>query len=231
MDTVGICGSDVHFLKHGRIGDYVVEKPMILGHEGAGIVAAIGKNVKTLSVGDRVALEMGVPCSKCRLCRRGKYNLCPCIVFGSTPPYDGCLQKYFVHYPEFCFKLTDNMLMEHGALMEPLSVGIHACRRAEVGLGSIVAILGAGPIGLATLMVAKSMGAANVLVADLVDSRLVIAKELGADQVLQIQKEDPESKTVEKIHQLLGEAPDHTIDCSGFEATNRLSILVSFNLI
>lgn len=165
MDTVGICGSDVHFLVHGRIGDYVVKDKMVLGHEGAGIVAEIGKNVTTLSIGDRVAVEMGVPCSKCRLCRKGKYNLCPCIVFGSTPPHDGCLQQYFVHYPEFCFKLTDNMLMEEGALMEPLSVGIHACRRAKVQLGSIVTIFGAGPIGLATLLVAKNIGASKVLVA------------------------------------------------------------------
>jgi len=153
MDSVGICGSDVHYLAHGRIGDFVLTKPMIIGHESAGVVAKLGKKVTTLKVGDRVAIEPGVPCRKCDHCKQGKYNLCPGMVFCATPPYDGNLTRYYKHAADFCFKLPDHVTMEEGALLEPLSVGVHACKRAEVTLGSKVLILGAGPIGLVTLMV------------------------------------------------------------------------------
>lgn len=169
IDTVGICGSDVHFLVHGRIGDYVVNSPLVLGHEASGIVHKIGKNVTTLKVGDRVAIEMGIPCRICKLCKTGRYNLCPKVKFGSAPPDDGALSKYIAHAADFCFKLPDNVTMEEGALLEPLSVGVHACRRANVTLGSEVVILGAGPIGLVTLLTAKAMGASKVLIVGKVD--------------------------------------------------------------
>lgn len=164
MQCVGICGSDVHFLVHGHIGDYYVKSPMVLGHEGAAIVSKVGKNVTTLKPGDRVAVEMQVPCRVCILCKSGRYNLCEEMRFGSCPPEDGCLSEYFVHYPDFCFKLPDSMTLEEGALVEPLSVGLHACRRANVVLGSTVVIFGSGPIGLVTVVVAKSMGASKVLI-------------------------------------------------------------------
>lgn len=157
MDSVGICGSDVHYLAHGRIGDFVLTKPMIIGHEAAGVVAKLGKKVTTLKVGDRVAIEPGVPYRYCDHCKQGRYNLCADMVFCATPPYDGNLTRYYKHAADFCFKLPDHVSMEEGALLEPLSVGVHACRRAGVGLGSKVLILGAGPIGLVTLLVRKSI--------------------------------------------------------------------------
>lgn len=224
MDSVGICGSDVHYLVHGRIGDFILEKPMIIGHEAAGIVHEIGKSVKNLKVGDRVAIEPGVPCRYCKHCKKGKYNLCPDMVFCATPPIHGNLTRFYAHAADFCFKIPDHVSMEEAALLEPLSVGIHACRRADVGLGSKILILGAGPIGLAALVAAKSMGAESILITDLMDDRLQLAKELGATHTLVIAKDADEHDLVKQIHRKMDTAPDITIDCSGAQATNRLAI-------
>lgn len=147
MDCVGICGSDVHYLVHGRIGDFIVKDKMIIGHEASGVVKKLGKNVKNLSLNDRVAIEPGVSCRQCQFCKTGKYNLCPDMKFCATPPYDGNLRRFYAHAADFCFKLPDHVTMEEGALLEPLSVGVHANRRAQVGLGDKILILGAGPIG------------------------------------------------------------------------------------
>lgn len=227
MDSVGICGSDVHYLVKGRIGDFILTKPMIIGHEAAGVVHQCGKLVKHLKVGDRVAVEPGVPCRYCDQCKHGKYNLCPDMVFCATPPIDGNLTRYYAHAADFCFKLPDHVTMEEGALLEPLSVGIHACKRANIGLGTKVLILGAGPIGLSALIAAKSMGAGDVLITDLVNDRLELAqKEFGATHTLVVGKES-ETELVKRIHDTLGTAPDVTIDCSGAQATNRSAILAT----
>jgi L-iditol 2-dehydrogenase len=167
MEVVGICGSDVHYLVNGRIGDFVVEKPMVIGHEAAGTVVEIGKNVKNLKKGDRVAIEPGYGCRKCTYCKEGRYNLCPDMKFCATPPYDGNLARFYVHPADFCFKLPNNVSLEEGALLEPLSVGVHACKKGGVGVGSVVLILGAGPIGLVTLISAKAFGATKVIIAGL----------------------------------------------------------------
>ncbi|XP_055855585.1 sorbitol dehydrogenase [Episyrphus balteatus] len=225
MDSVGICGSDVHYLVHGRIGDFVVNKPMIIGHEAAGVVAKCGKNVKNVAVGDRVAIEPGVPCRLCHFCKTGKYNLCPDMAFCATPPYDGNLTKYYRHAADFCFKLPPHVTMEEGALLEPLSVGVHACRRADVGLGSEVMILGAGPIGLVTLLVAQSMGASNIVITDISQNRLDVAKSLGATHTVLIAKDKTEEQTVKEIQTLIPNSPDKSIDCCGAESTIRLAIL------
>jgi len=186
MSAVGICGSDVHYWTNGRIGDFIVKSPMIIGHEAAGVVAKCGKNVKHLKLGDRVAVEPGVPCRRCENCKTGKYNLCPDIIFCATPPCDGNLSRFYTHDAAFCYKLPEHVSLEEGALLEPLSVGVHACRRAGVTLGSVVLICGAGPIGLVSLMVARSMGAAKIIVSDLAENRLQVAKELGADFILKV---------------------------------------------
>ena len=128
MDSVGICGSDVHYWTHGAIGDFIVRAPMVLGHEAAGVVTEVGSSVSHLQVGDRVAIEPGVPCRMCNLCKTGVYNLCPDMQFCAPPPVDGNLCKYYVHAADFCYKLPDNLSLEEGALMEPLAVGVHACR-------------------------------------------------------------------------------------------------------
>lgn len=226
MDCVGICGSDVHYLVHGRIGDFIMKAPMIIGHEASGIVRKLGKDVKNLCINDRVAIEPGVSCRVCDFCKAGKYNLCPEMKFCATPPYDGNLRRFYAHAADFCFKLPDHVTMEEGALLEPLSVGVHACRRAEVSLGDSVLILGAGPIGLVTLITAKQMGA-KVLITDLVQSRLDVAKELGADFTLLIKREDIEADLIAKIHKMFEAAPNKTVDCSGVESTNRMGLLAT----
>ncbi|XP_037824906.1 sorbitol dehydrogenase-like [Lucilia sericata] len=227
MDCVGICGSDVHYLAHGRIGDFVLTKPMIIGHEAAGVVAKVGAKVKHLKVGDRCAIEPGVPCYICEFCKTGKYNLCPDMKFCATPPYDGNLTRYYKHAADFCFKLPDHVSMEEGALLEPLSVGVHACRRAGVGLGSEVLILGAGPIGLVTLLVAKSMGASKIMITDLVQQRLDVAKELGATHTFLMTPKDTAEETAKKVEQMMGSMPDKSIDCCGAEVTIRLAIFAT----
>ncbi|XP_076293970.1 sorbitol dehydrogenase isoform X2 [Lasioglossum baleicum] len=228
MACVGICGSDVHYLVNGRIGDFVVREPMIIGHESSGVVAKLGKGVTNLKVGDRVAIEPGVPCRTCKFCKDGRYNLCKDMVFCATPPVHGSLRRYYKHAADFCFKLPDHVTMEEGALMEPLSVGVHACKRANVGIGSNVLILGAGPIGLVTLLVAKAMGARKIVITDLTQERLDVAKKLGADEIMVIPRENyDEAETVKKIHELFGEEPDKTIDASGAQASIRLAILAT----
>jgi len=227
MAAVGICGSDVHYLVRGGIGDFIVKSPMVLGHEAAGVVEKCGRNVKHLKPGDRVAVEPGVPCRYCHFCKTGKYNLCKDIVFCATPPVDGNLCRYYTHAADFCYKLPDHVSLEEGALLEPLSVGVHACRRAGVGLGTTVLVCGAGPIGLVSLIVAKAMGASKVVIVDLVQDRLDVAKELGADYVIKINPDDDTNKVVENIKAQLGDAPDVTIECSGAESSVKLAILAT----
>ncbi|KAK9862916.1 hypothetical protein WJX84_008576, partial [Apatococcus fuscideae] len=152
MKAVGICGSDVHYWKKGRIADFVVTGPMVIGHESAGTVVELGPGVTTLKIGDRVAVEPGVPCWHNKASREGRYNLCPDIRFFATPPHHGSLAQYVDHPADFCFPLAPNLTHEEGAMAEPLSVGVHACRRAGVCPGKNVAIIGAGPIGLITLL-------------------------------------------------------------------------------
>lgn len=227
MDCVGICGSDVHILTHGGFGEYVLKKPMVIGHEASGVVIGVGKAVRRLKVGDRVAIEPAIGCKVCKLCKAGRYNLCPDGIYSATPPVHGSLQNYYTHPEDCCFKLPPHVTMEEGALLEPLAVGVHCCRIADIQLGSNVLILGAGPIGMVSVLVAKAMGAAKVCVIDLVQSKLDIAKEIGADYTLLIEKGDKEDTIVKKIHGLMGCAPDISIECTGAEPCVRLAILAT----
>lgn len=229
MDCVGICGSDVHYLVHGRIAHFVVEKPMIIGHEASGVVYKIGKSVKNLKIGDRVAIEPGVPCRTCDFCKFGKYNLCPDMKFCATPPIDGNLRRFYAHAADFCYKLPDHVSMEEGALLEPLSVGVHACRRADMELGVNVLILGAGPIGLVTLLAAKAMGAKSILITDILQSRLDVAKKLGATYTLLVKKENTPEELCKIVHEKMGVEPDKAIDCTGMEATISLAMQATKN--
>lgn len=223
MHSVGICGSDVHYWQHGRIGDFVVKKPMVLGHEAAGTVLKVGEMVKHLKPGDRVAIEPGTPREIDDYCKKGRYNLSPSIFFCATPPDDGNLCRFYKHNADFCYKLPDNVTFEEGALIEPLSVGIHSCRRGGVSLGHKVLVCGAGPVGLVTMLVAKAMGASLVVVTDLSSSRLSKAKEIGADFVLQIAKENPQ-EIAKKVEGLLGSKADVTIECTGSQPSVQTGI-------
>lgn len=183
---VGICGSDLHYYEHGRIGNYIVEKPMILGHECAGEVVEIGSSVKTLNVGDQVTLEPGYTCGKCHYCKAGLYNLCPDVIFMATPPHNGAFVEYIAYPEDMAFKLPKGMSTLEGALIEPLAVGFHAANQGDAKIGQTAIILGCGCIGLVTMMALKSIGITEVYMADLIPKRLEKAKELGATEVFKV---------------------------------------------
>ena len=215
VQSVGVCGSDLHYYRSGAIGDFKVEFPFVLGHEAAGVVEDVGENVTTLKKGDRVCMEPGVPCMKCEECLSGHYNLCRDVRFWATPPYDGVLSEYIAHPAAFTFKIPDNMSFTEGALVEPLAIGLHACNMGGVKLGQTVAIMGAGCIGLVTLLAAKAYGATRIIVGDVLDKRLDKARELGAIAV-NTKEEDFVAKVMELTE---GRGADVCIDCAGFSAT------------
>ena len=188
--SVGICASDIHYFEHGRIGRFVVEQPLILGHEPSGEVVAVGAGVGHLAPGDRVSIEPGVPCLACGHCQAGRYNLCPDVVFMATPPVHGAFAEYVVHPAARCFKIPDGMSYDAAALIEPLSVGIYAVERGRAVLGDRAAVLGAGPIGLMTLLSLKCQGIDAVTVIDVVDFRLRKARELGAAHTVNAREVD-----------------------------------------
>ncbi|XP_074647414.1 sorbitol dehydrogenase-like [Tubulanus polymorphus] len=228
MHSVGICGSDVHFWRKGAIGEFVVKSPMKLGHESSGIISEVGSNVKHLKIGDRVAIEPQTTCGSCRFCKGGRYNLCADVKFHATPPFDGTLARYIVHNADLCFKIPDNMSLEEGALCEPLSVGIHACRRGNVSLGHKVLITGAGPIGLVSMLSAKAMGASEICVTDISAERLEFAKKMGADHTLLIDTQDVDVLS-EKVQTAFGVKADVTIECSGAQSSLELAIYSTAN--
>ncbi|MWG35759.1 NAD(P)-dependent alcohol dehydrogenase [Halomarina oriensis] len=221
IGDVGICGSDVHYYEHGRIGDYVVEEPLVLGHEAAGEVVAVGDDVTSLEAGDRVALEPGVPCRRCAHCKRGEYNLCPDVTFMATPPHDGAFAEFVAWPADFTYRLPDHVSTTEGALCEPLSVGIHACRRGEVETGDTVLVAGAGPIGLLVLAAARAAGATDVLVTDVVDEKLAFADERGADRTVNVAEADLEPVVTECTD---GEGVDVVIEASGAEPSIRSTL-------
>jgi L-iditol 2-dehydrogenase len=186
VSAVGVCGSDVHWFTEGRIGELVVDGPLVLGHEAAGVVRKLGPGVSRLSIGQRVALEPGVPCRRCRACRSGQYNLCPDIRFFATPPIDGAFARYVVHDEDFAYPLPDHVSDDAGALLEPLSVGIWATWKAGIGVGDRVLVTGAGPIGLVATAVARAAGAVEVVVTDTQPARLPLAKKMGATSVVDV---------------------------------------------
>jgi len=219
IKTVGICGSDVHYWTHGRIGDFVVKNPMILGHESSGRVVATGSAVSHLKAGDRVTLEPGVPCGSCEFCKIGRYNLCPDVIFLATPPYDGSLSNYIAHSAAFAYKIPDHVTYDEAAMCEPLSVGIHACTRAGVSIGTRVLVLGAGPIGLVNLLAAKAAGASVVVVVDMQQNRLDVAKQLGANATYLATQNVAEEVSKAGLGPI-----DVTIECSGAEPAIRSAI-------
>lgn len=221
LEYVGICGSDMHYYETGRIGDYIVEPPFVLGHEPGGTVVGAGRNVTHLKEGDRVALEPGKTCGKCRFCREGHYNLCPEVVFFATPPIDGVFQEYVAHRADLCFKLPENVSTLEGALIEPLAVGFHAARQGRAGAGQTAVVFGAGCIGLVSMMALKACGADRVYVVDIIDKRLAKAMELGADGIINPQKEGLHKRAMELTG---GEGFDLAVETAGAEVTANQAI-------
>jgi len=180
IKAVGICGSDVYYWNKGRIGPFVVDSPLVLGHECAGIVAEAGKEVKHLKPGDRVVIEPGAPCYKCENCLSGRYNLCSDLFFFATPPDDGCLMEYVPFDANMVYKISDE-IDDFGvaSMAEPLAVGVYAVDRVKPRPGDKAIIFGAGIIGIACLIAAKAAGCSEVWIADIRDDRLEKAEKFA----------------------------------------------------
>ncbi len=202
--AVGVCGSDVHYYEHGRIQTRIVRGPHVLGHESAGRVVAVGERVSKHAVGDRVTLEPGLPCGRCRECRTGVYNLCQDVKFLGAPPTDGAFTRYLAMHEDFAHALPDGLSDEAGALMEPLSVALWACERAGVSAGDRVLVTGAGPIGQLSAQAAAARGATEIVVTDVNEHRLELALRTGATHAVQAGEQPPEA--------------DVLIECSGHHA-------------
>jgi L-iditol 2-dehydrogenase len=205
VGSVGVCGSDVHYYEQGRIGPYVVDRPLVLGHEAGGELAAVGPGVDSLRPGQRVSLEPGVPCRNCAQCLVGRYNLCPNVRFFATPPYDGAFCEYVVMPAAFVHTIPDSVSDDAAALLEPLSVAIWASRRGGVTAGSRVLVTGAGPIGFLCTQAARAFGATQVWVSDVNPHRLELARRLGAEAL------DVSQRPIGDW----GIAPDVLLECAG----------------
>lgn len=179
LHTVGVCGSDVHYYQHGRIGQFIVREPMILGHEASGRVVEIGSSVTTLQVGDRVCMEPGIPDPNSKATRLGVYNLDPAVRFWATPPIHGVLRPTVIHPEAFTFRLPDTVSFAEGAMVEPLAVGMHAANKAQIKPGDIAVVMGAGPIGMVTALSALAGGCSQVIMTDVQQPKLDLAAGLG----------------------------------------------------
>lgn len=181
VKAVGVCASDVHYFRDGRIGDAVITEPLVIGHEFAGVIAEVGPGVTNVKPGDRVAVEPGIPCYQCDLCQEGYYNLCRKIRFCGTPPHDGSMREYIAWPAQLVEPIPDSMTMGEAAMLEPLAVGVYAVEIAGDVRGKTVGILGVGAIGLSILQAAKAAGCGEAYVTDVLPFRLDLAYKLGAD--------------------------------------------------
>jgi L-iditol 2-dehydrogenase len=208
VEAVGVCGSDIHYYEHGRIGDFVVRAPLVLGHEAAGVIEAVGAEVDSSRIGERVSLEPGIPDGVCDQCRAGRYNLCPNVRFFATPPVDGAFARLVAIEDAFAHPVPDSLSLDEAALMEPLSVGIAACRKARVSPGSDVLVTGAGPIGILAAQTARAFGASVVAITDVNADRLSFAAQF-VDRAIDVGEERASAR---------GEEYDVLIECSGSPA-------------
>lgn len=188
IDTVGVCGSDVHYFTHGRIGAFAVEAPMVLGHEAAGTVVEVGSGVTGLKPGDRVCMEPGIPDLASRASKLGLYNVDPSVRFWATPPVHGVLTPFVVHPAAFTFKLPDTVSFAEGAMVEPFAVGLQAAVKAKLQPGDVGVVTGAGPIGVMAALAALAGGCSQVIVSDLVDEKLAIAARYPGISTVNIRK-------------------------------------------
>ncbi|MER8419603.1 NAD(P)-dependent alcohol dehydrogenase [Mesorhizobium sp. M0166] len=212
IHTVGVCGSDVHYYTHGRIGPFVVEAPMVLGHEAAGTVVETGEGVEHLKVGDRVCMEPGIPDPNSRASRLGLYNIDPAVRFWATPPIHGVLTPYVVHPANYTFKLPDNVSFAEGAMVEPFAVGMQAAAKAKIAPGDTAVVIGAGPIGTMVAIAALAGGCARAVVADLAQPKLDIAG--GYQGVIPVNVRD--KNLAAEVKRLTdGWGADVVFECSG----------------
>ena len=220
----GLCGSDIHFYEDGKLGPFTVDEPYTPGHEASGVVVHAAETVDGPEVGQRVAIEPGIPCRRCEFCKSGRYNLCPDVIFLSAPPVDGTFAEYVTLAADFAHPLPDRVDDESGAFVEPVSVGIQACRRARLRAGDTFAVLGAGPIGLVTTAVAYAFGGARGYAVDLLDNRLALADELGAVATVNASDADPVAAITEWTE---GRGVDVVFDTSGSSSACKLTPLLA----
>jgi D-xylulose reductase len=218
IKKVGICGSDIHYYLHGRIGDFIVKEPMILGHEASGIVIETGPDVKHLKVGDRVCMEPGIPSLGSNATLQGKYNLDPTVRFWATPPVHGCMRESVVHPASFTFKLPDNVTLEEGALVEPLAIGVYSASTATVQPGDVVIVFGAGTIGIVTALAAVSSGCSKVILCDIKQGKLDIIKKHFPRNIVCI------NTTRESLAEVMKDIAPEGVDII-FEATGNPTVI------
>ena len=242
--ATGLCGSDLHYYQHYRNGDFQVKEPLCLGHESAGVVVEVGSQVDGFNVGDRVALEVGLPCGECERCREGRYNICHQLRFRSSaksfPHFQGTLQDKINHPASWCHKLPDRVSFDIGAILEPLGVAIQASRRAQIARESSILVFGAGAVGLLCAAMATSVGSSRVVIADIQQERVTFATQHDfadegftvpskraqkPDEKLQIAKDTADSVT-EKIRNAPGSKSgfDVVFECTGVEACTQAAI-------
>jgi D-xylulose reductase len=225
INYTGICGSDVHYWAEGGIGSFVLKDPMVLGHESAGTIVEVGSAVKSLKVGDRIALEPGTPCRRCAPCLSGHYNLCPDMRFAATPPIDGTLTGFYTSAEDFCYKLPEHVTLQEGALIEPLAVAVHIVKQAEIKPGQSVVVMGAGPVGLLCCAVAKAYGALKIVSVDIQPSRLEFAASYAATHTFTPERISAEENAARLLKETgLEGGADAVIDASGAEPSIQTSL-------
>lgn len=220
ITSVGVCASDLHYYRDGRIGTTLIAEPLVIGHEAAAVVDAIGEGVTSHKIGDRVALEPTNACGECMFCKAGHFNVCPNVEFFGTPPQDGCFREYITWPAELAIKVPDSMTDDEAAIIEPLAVGVHAVRLADLKGGETVAVLGAGAIGLSVIQAAKVGGAKRIIVSEPVAARRELALKLGATEAI-----DPStSSDIEEFKKLTdGIGPDVVYECIGEDGASYLA--------
>ena len=211
VESTGICGSDMHSYLDGRIGDTVITSPLVLGHEYAGVIEAVGDRSDPALVGKRVAVEPGLPCYECEWCRSGHYNVCPRLEFPGLFPFHGALCEYKTARADFCFPVPNSMTSAEAALVEPLAVAVHTVELARLRPGETAAVLGLGPIGLLTAAVAKLCGVSCLYGSDLLEYRVRAGQRHGVDCAFNAAEED----TVDVImKETCGRGVDVVFDCA-----------------
>jgi D-xylulose reductase len=221
IKDVGICGSDIHYYLRGRIGDFVVDRPMVLGHEASGVVLEVGSRVEHLKAGDRVCMEPGIPSLGSPATLAGTYNLDPAVRFWATPPIHGCLRETVVHPANFTFKLPDDVSLEEGALVEPLAIGVYSASTAAIQPGDTALVFGAGTIGIVTALAALASGCSKVLLADVKEKRLELVRKNFSSNIVCV------NSAKESLEDAVFSIARQGVDIV-FEASGNLDVIRSF---
>jgi L-iditol 2-dehydrogenase len=212
MKVVGVCGSDIHYYTTGRIGSQVVQYPFTVGHEGAGEVVAVGAQVKRLKAGDRIAFDPAMPCWECDQCKAGRPHTCRKLLFLGCPGQaEGCLSEYIVLPESSCFPIEAHMSLDEAAISEPLAIGVYAVKNSIPMPGSVIGILGSGPIGMSVMLAAKAAGCTRIYMTDRLDARLDTVKAAGAMFTLNVETDDVCTTVLEQDPLML----DAVFECCG----------------